>query len=380
MLGAADYHCWEILLFVSIIMFSILALKGRPMYWIGALEVLVIYWFSWAGALIAPLMIVSGILLFAFLRLKAWYLKGLVALLYTGIGITAYFVNPVLFKTGLSMFTWDLTQTNLEMMPLFFSQGQFNIDVMWAYFGPVYFFALFGLGWFGYRTVRYKRSEDCLFFACSIIGMLLMFSMRRFEYYWAFNACLLAVFACVEYLKPYIEKKEKFITNLVAIVLIVCVIPASISVQGSIKNQFVMTKDWHDTCQWLQTQSSKLAYYAGEQPNYGVFTWWNYGYYLITEGHQAVMGTPGYADGHRASQILTDNDTAHALSQLKEHKMKYIIVDKSMIDRDSYSIMTDAGVGSMDSTFMQKLYFSEYVEGVNQVQEFGEVKVFEIKP
>ena len=87
MLGAADYHCLEILLLSLTMMFTVLALQGRPMYWIGVLEVMVIYWVSWAGALIAPLMIVSGILLFAFLRLKAWHWRVLVVFCYTGLGI-----------------------------------------------------------------------------------------------------------------------------------------------------------------------------------------------------------------------------------------------------------------------------------------------------
>jgi asparagine N-glycosylation enzyme membrane subunit Stt3 len=383
MLGAADYHCWEILLFALTMMFVVLAMKRHRLYWVCALEFMVLYWFSWAGALVIPFTVITGILLFAFLSLKRWYWRGLVVVCCVGVVLAVYLAFPVLFQITQTVFTWDLNQTNMEMMPLFFSQGQFNIDTMWAYFGPVFYFALFGMGWFTYRTWRYKRAEDCLFLAWTLIALFMMLAMRRFAYYWAFNASVLSVYACVEYVKS-IKNKETLATNIIALVLLICAIPMSLSIQASLKNQFTMTRDWQATVQWLRTQSNDKVYYSGGKPEYGVFTWWTYGYWIITEGHQATLGTPGFADGHRASTILMSSDVKGSLAELHKLNMRYVIIDKDMILRDVFSIADDAhkaGIENIDYgyNFERKLWEGEF-EGIKQVQQFGDVKVFELKP
>jgi asparagine N-glycosylation enzyme membrane subunit Stt3 len=386
MLGAADYHCWEIFLFSSTMMFIILALKKHYMYWLGAIELMVIYWVSWAGALLIPFILVAGIGLFAFLRLKKWHWKGLLVLCYAGSVLACYLALPKLFAIGKSMFLWNLKQVNLELMPLFFSQGQFNIDTMWAYFGPVFFFALFGLGWFAYITIRYKRIEDAVFLVWSVIGLFMMLAMRRFAYYWAFNASLLAVFACVGYVTLYAKDKEKLATNVIALVLLVCVIPMSISIQSSLKSQFAMSKDWQATVQWLRSQSNDEVYYSGQKPGNGVFTWWSYGYWIIAEGHQSTLDTPGYIADNRTGKLLLSKDIQDSVNRLKVLGMKYIVIDKNMVDDSIYAIAEDSGLlrdatfQELDTpkSFMVRLY-NGHISGIDQVQQFGDVKVFIIR-
>jgi hypothetical protein len=59
--------------------------------------------------------------------------------------------------------------------------------------------------------------------------------------------------------------------------------------------------------------------------------------------------------------------------------MKYVIIDRDMVESDLYSITFDAGMADLPNSFAYKLYSGQGVDGIKQVRKFGDVKVFEIK-
>jgi asparagine N-glycosylation enzyme membrane subunit Stt3 len=367
-LGAADYHCWEIFLFTSIMMCVMLAVNGKYVTrcWLfTALVVfgLAIYALSWQGWLILPFILVLSAGLFAFLRLKGWPWKvGTVFCYAAGLGMIAL-AFPAIFRYAVGLFSINLSTTTNEMMSLFFTAGQFDTwATVWNYFGAVFFFTLFGLGWLAYRAIKYKRFLDILFLAWSIIMLWLTIAMRRFDYYFAANAAILASFVIWQYGQHWAINKDRIVKYAVVIGLIVIAPLVSISARAANDNSYMPSPGWQHVCQWFADQSNTTQYIHGAKPDYGVFTVWSYGYWLQGIGHQAVDGTGGNWPPRETALLSSDNLT-DALIQLKKLDMRYIVIDEAIVK------------GRMEQTFVHQLYYSQG----KPVFQSGNVKVFEIQ-
>ena len=358
-LGAADYHCWEIFLFTTIMMFVVLVISNHKRYLSLALAAIfmVTYWISWQGALLLPFVIMLTIGLFAFLRLKGWHWKGWVVLLYSAGLLIVRLALPATFSYAWSLFSVDLATTTNEQMPLFFTAGQFDTWVtVWNYFGAVFFFTLFGLGWFVYQVFKYKRSLDILFLVWSGILLWLTITMRRFDYYFAANAAILTSVVIYKYGKHWAVNKDRLVKYAVIIGLVVIAPLMSISIRAANDSSYTPSADWQRACQWFTSQSS-AGYYTGVKPDYGVFTIWNYGYWLQAIGHQAVDGTGGRWP-EQENRIFASDNLTQSLAELKQMNMKYIVIDRVMVEDNVDFIIQESKLQTNKyDTFMYKLYY-----------------------
>jgi asparagine N-glycosylation enzyme membrane subunit Stt3 len=383
-LGAADYHVWEMFLLTSIMLF--LMKKG---WWVFmAVVAFVLYMLSWAGAPLALLIVYCAGCLFVFLWLKDGPLRFIwvIACALTLWGISVSF--PGLFVQGLKLVMIDIKQSNFEMQPLFFTAGQFEMISMWSYFGLIFFCNLIAIGWFTARALKTQSFNDCLFLSWSVITLWLMICMRRFEYYAAINAAILTVAVLWYGVPPLIYRmvynhriidRERVARYAIFVILLICgpLINTDYRLATGYGNR--PSVYWQQVCAWFSDSS---AYYSGAKPAYGVFTEWNYGYYLIAIGHQAVLSTPGYwpEASSVASRILISNDIQDSLNDLKELGMKYVVIDNVML-YDNLSIEENvAGIkaSNLFDTFMYKVYFQRVPEA-KMVYHAGDVRVFEIE-
>ena len=378
MLGAGDYHCLEALLMTIAIALIITAVKSdasavyKGLLLIAAAGTILLYWLSWAGAVIILLIISLAILAWMYLNC---FNRRLYKILFAVTSVTA--LSGLVWITGIynaiiSAFI-SLDRTITECYPLFFTAGQFDITTMMAYYGLAFYLILFGIGWLSYRTVKYRRFADILFLSYSLItfGMMLMY--RRFDYYFAISGAIITAF--VIYRLYQVIGRQHMARTIIIFLAIISLPLAKQSVVVSGLSQAAPSLDWINTCQWLQEQNTaahEMAYYNGSLPEYGTLAWWNYGYWLMGIGHQAVLCHGGTAD-NGCSDILLSASDDNAIGQLKQLGMRYVVIDDDTL-YNNISLRVD----DLEGTFMYKAYTGQ-VKSLYLVYQSNDVKVYELK-
>ena len=395
MLGAADYHCLEILLFITFMLFVMLAIKSatwwmRSVCIMGAFGLWALYRMAWGqGALIG--LFIAGCFLWclAFWRIKGWHLKlYLILVSLAGAGALAYFFRG-LFLTFINLITIKLNTVCTEMMPLLFTLGQFDyFTTIWNYFGFAFFIMLVSLGWFAYRTFKDKRAIDIMFLCWSIIMLWLMICMRRFAYYFVLNAAILTAGMVLStgrvsfgYLLLWASKnvsKERIVKYAVLVILLICAPLMINSVRLSMSDIYSVSQDWQRVGNWFREESPdhevcNAIYRNNLNPPYGVLTTWDNGYWLVAVGHQAVYGDPGNWITMPAKVFMMD-DMGLVKERIKNLKVKYIIVDKSMLDSgfDLLALQSEYRNVIRERTFVYRIYDKQ------PVYQSGDVKVFDV--
>ena len=376
MLGAGDYHCLEIMLVTLILATIILLCKTKPSLFtqIGLIYIITVlialYWFSWAGALMIIAIILAALLVYVFLNyVKHWLVE--IAYIAAIIGLTWTFVNSGLYHMTCGIFTINLTEPIIEAQSFFFTNGQFDISTMMAYYGLSFYVVLFGIGWLIYQAVRYRRFSDTLFLSYTLITFAMMIAHRRFDYYFAISAAIITAYMIYN-LYQIVGKRH--IARIVIIALAIIALPlAKQSIVVSGLNQAAPGSDWINSCQWLKAQNSnehEKAYYNGSKPDYGTLSWWNYGYWLMSIGHQAVLCHGGTAD-NGCSEILLSRSNDKALNDLSRLNMRYIVIDDDTLFNCN-GLKTDY----LTDTFMYKAYAGQINE-IKLVYNAGNVRIYE---
>jgi len=378
MLGAGDYHCLEALLMTAAIALIITAIKSnasavyKGLLLVAAASTILLYWLSWAGAVIILLIIGLAILAWIYLSCFHRRLYKIIFAIASAVALSGFIWTTDIHNVIISAFT-ALDRTITECYPLFFTAGQFDITTMMAYYGLAFYLILFGIGWLSYRTVKYKRFADILFLSYSLITFGMMLLYRRFDYYFAISGAIIASFVIY---RLYQVIGRQYMARTIIIFLAIISLPlAKQSMVVSGLDQAAPSPDWVNTCQWLQEQNSarhEQAYYNGSLPAYGTLAWWNYGYWLMGIGHQAVLCHGGTAD-NGCSDILLSVSDDDAIGQLKQLGMRYVVIDNDTL-HNNISLQVD----NMKSTFMYKAYAGQ-VNGLRLVYQSNDVKVYEVK-
>lgn len=361
MLGAGDWHCLEIMLVTLILATIILLCKTKPSLFtqIGLIYVIAVlialYWFSWAGALMIIAIISGALLVYVFLNyVKHWLAK--IVYIAAIIGLIWTFINA---------------EPIIEAQSFFFTGGQFDITTMMAYYGLAFYIVLFGIGWLSYRVIKYKRFSDTLFLSYSLITFAMMIAHRRFDYYFAISAAIITAYMIYNL---YRIVGKRHIARIAIIALVIISLPlAKQSIVVSGLSYGSPDKDWISSCQWLKDQNSanhEEAYYNGSKPDYGTLSWWNYGYWLMSIGHQAVLCHGGTAD-NGCSEILLSRSDDKALNKLNSLNMRYVVIDSDMLFNCN-GLKTDY----LTDTFMHKAYIGQ-IDKLKLVYNAGNVRIYE---
>ena len=374
MLGAADYHCWEILLVSSYFAFLIYAIKSRTWFSVVAAAItFAIYCLSWQGAPIILLILAISCLIVLFLladmEWKAIIGFGTVALT----GLCAKLlpeISPMHWYEFTGLFSLDLAQPVTEMQSLFFTSGQFDMSVMFTYFGFTFWIALAGIGWMAYRVYKSHDTADIVFLAWSCVMLAITICMRRFDYYFAVNGAILAAFVVVKVIQY--TGRQQAIRAAIVVALVLCLPLAKQSIMTGISDTGYMSPGWQKAVIWLQNQANDRLYYDGERPEYAVLSWWNNGYWITGAGHHAVTCDTGNQDNAGKTARLLMDDYSKSIWALRHEHIKYVIIDKAMMTSSLYPIMRKADVANPSQSFMQQIY------NTAPDWQFDEVKVYMI--
>lgn len=119
-------------------------------------------------------------------------------------------------------------------------------------------------------------------------------------------------------------------------------ISAAVSVDMAVSSVAAGTVNpyWYETCEWIRDNTpdpgipfidnySRDKIYESAHP-YGVFSWWDYGYYIMEIGKRLPVTNPGQARAAAAARILLSPDETDIREQLEALKVKYVITDSRM--------------------------------------------------
>jgi asparagine N-glycosylation enzyme membrane subunit Stt3 len=261
-----------------------------------------------------------------------------------------------------------------EEMPIFFSFGKFDLNTIWLYFGITFYVVLIGLGWLVYRYIKGRKPVDLVFLIWTIVSLAMMIGRRRYDYYFAINAAIISAFVLVS-IAQYLSINKPMMVKIGVVAALAVFLPlirADIYISTA---DTYMSKDWQNATQYLKQYSNEKAYVNGKLTDFGVFSWWDYGYWIIEESH-----LPTYCEGSERDlegSILVCSDTEKAVASLRTLKMRYIVVDEDMLTTKWYPI-SKGRVVEKEKTLLFKLCNMEKVEGLSLVFCEGKAKIYEV--
>ena len=323
---------------------------------------------------------------------KYWYLAILFGSVGCSIGLLFIFIPTVAywafgsleslrgsFGTALGV----VNNTISESQPLLSPYGEFTLSLAWGCFGFVFPFGLIGLI---LMAVKLRKKPELLFVWLWCIVMLLATIMqRRFGYYSAVTMCLTTAYMFYVILniagwRKHSKREVKqgkgkvYFSPVIAVVgaivvLASVVIPSAyLTAKVSHDHPYLMTVAWKEAITYLKDKTPKTN-------DYGVLSWWDYGYWIAREGQRPATCHPGGGHTLAAAMFLTAQTTKEANSFIIPLKCDYVVIDFLMVKHKFYAIPLLAGKGTLteqqyNECMVVKLYYSESgLEGYREVFE-----------
>ena len=382
-----------------------LTLPGATMTWIS-LAVAALS--SLALATLSALMR-NGKLAAPYYPLTAVTLAG--AALWVAFLISPQFMGAAL-NTLTSFFSWTAGAGIAETQPLLIQQGSFTFALVWGNYTAASVMALAALVIVIYRAFRRGEPEILLLAVWSIVILLSALAMRRFAYYLAINVAVLAGYTgwlilglCGLNEAPAAAKEapltkkagrkktagtrrqgmaantSRLALGIAAVVALV-VYPNTGPLPGGDKPFFdVATRAlyapsdaWCQSMDWLRNNTPEPFgdadyYYARYNEDgvaharpaaaYGVLCWWDYGYWVGRIGHRVPFSNPGTSNRDDDRRYFMSRSAGEAEELRSKWNMRYVIVNGSIVDRDSGFKVLAAGDGQPASKYSEIYYRSK---------------------
>lgn len=372
MLGFSDHHVLEVLFSTMCLFLLILALHRRIYAWfLGAFLCLLAYILNWIGW---PLF-VAVLLAWAYFKYGKQLLKSKWWLLFIPVaaGLVVAVVIPELRSMGLAFLSntfLGFLGTIQEVKPT----------------PPGDFYILYGVGGFlafGGLVLAIRHKLDSLLLAWSIFIIAACVAEKRWGYYAAIPLAMYGAYFITWAINKVKQDWRPFVAAYFIIVLLMTSWSYSM---GIAKRQTDISFNWYATCRWLhdstpEPYASPDAYYSLDPgpANYGVFSWWDYGHYIIQIGHRVPVSSPTQQESQYYT-FFTASDEAAANLAIEDLNIQYVIVDDLMAGPKFYAIYDKTHTDNnwqqaLKTSMVYKLYYGE-VRTWELKAQFDTVKVF----
>jgi len=329
------------------------------------------------------------------------------------------------------------------------TRGLSSTSEIWTHFTTGFYLSIASLALIAYLTIKERDANKTLLLVWSVIMLIATFGQSRFSYYLAVNVSLLTAYLCwralefagfreaseevkreefdksvrpqTERMKSRLSKKAKrrkekakrreqvsFTTRylnaknayrLMALIVVffLAFYPNILVTTEVARLPSGATPDWHAALVWLKGNSTDPFgdddfYYQqyGEgydypEPEYGVMSWWDYGYWITYIAHRVPNANPNGQRGAReAAEFFTAQDEASANEVLDSLGSKYVIIDYSMATGKFYAMVDWADKDQDDffEWYAQRtstgsfepimLYYPEYYQSMcSRLYNFG---------
>jgi asparagine N-glycosylation enzyme membrane subunit Stt3 len=275
-----------------------------------------------------------------------------------------YFLD--LFQYVSFLFVWHTWSATAEEAPLFIINNQFTINVAWNYFNTCLIFFLVGLGVLFYQ-IKEKLNQSYIFVACwGICFLLWTMAMKRFAYYLVIPISILSGYCIWTIIQLLAVSKVKIKNGfkkavspgtsflIIILVLIVSIVPsirADFDPNNGIRNALI-TQGWSESLDWLNQNTPNST-------DYGVLSWWDYGYWIQREGKRVTYNDPGGGERNVVGWIFSFSEIDKVMQKLTDYKVKYIIIDYQMATMKEYAIAEHGGYSRTE-------YVNQYPVGQNK--------------
>jgi dolichyl-diphosphooligosaccharide--protein glycosyltransferase len=248
-------------------------------------------------------------------------------------------------------------------------------QIAWYNFTTSFFIAFVSFIMLVYTAVKERSSDKTLFLVWSVVMLIAILGQRRFGYYYAVNAALLAGFFCWKMLdlvglrrllaksrevvgavkkfkkrekvkkKSFMQPRDAWVrVILVGIALFFFVFFPNIPIMSATAGSpIIMDEGWYTSLLWLRDNSPEPFggpdfYYELYPPKdefeypetaYGVMSWWDYGYFIMQLAHRIPNANPGQAGAVQAGQFLLaqDEESAQEIVDRDNLRTRYVAID-----------------------------------------------------
>jgi len=249
---------------------------------------------------------------------------------------------------------------------------------------PSTMFATYGIASFTtFAGLWFYRKGNSLFLIWTIVLIVATIGQLRWGYYTTIPVSLLTAYFAF-YLTRWVNRHTR--AAVVFVVILFLLLP---NIQGTIRLVQLpntITANWYVTLTWLKQNTpeplveGESAYYqlATERPQYGILSWWSYGHWIIRIANRVPLSSPTQSSSI-PSQFFTAQSEEAANAILEHLKIKYVIVDDTLLQNMWPALLLDAGekgYTNVQQSFLQTLWNEEALTW-SKIYERGDIKVFE---
>ncbi len=286
------------------------------------------------------------------------YLSALIAIPVIGFA-GVYFFMPEIIDFVIHQLRgifWGFGSTIQEAMP-------YSLASSLQHYGLLHFIAIAGL------VLAFIYRANPLFTFWTVLILLATIGQRRWDYYSAVSVCILAAFFFVWLGRFIKEYARPFVWGITVLAVICSVLPMQITMLNARPN---ITPDWYSAMTWLREQTPDPfgdpdTYYALEtdkEPAYGVISWWDYGHWIIRPGHRVPASSPTQQETVQGYAFFIAQSEEEAEKALNGMKIKYIVIDRDMVDAKFYAMMLKSGATEMSlaqwkNSIVYRLFYYE---------------------
>jgi len=423
-IGFTDHHVLEVLFSVSLILFTYLAMKRGTFRWtILAGIALGLFSLAWSGFLLfLPLILGWFVVMFLYNYSKGkdnkWLCKvvlgvggigfaiflpywvysnllGIYLLLFTtliAIPVVFYFLSKlgnrkIFWGTLVGLFAGGMGLIGIvhpgllvdiwnHVLRVFIPGAGYGTvgEVMMSDWGVIlgsYGICIFmfvgGLG------IYIKRGGNLLVILWTLLMLACMIAERRWGYYFVVPLALFSGYIAVEGYR-WIAQGARL--ALVIIILCIVVLPMLGGIISKAELGPSMTPGWYSACTYLRENTPEpfevedFYTYRGNMGNasYEVMSWWDWGFFIIKEGHRVPVADPGQRNVLESADFLVNGIGDYKYVVLGDHRAIYPAFEVWLGMRPSQN--------NVYNSYYWKVY-SEQESKYVKVFEEGGIKVFE---
>jgi len=376
LLGFTDHHVLEVLFSCCAILCLIKTIRLKSWIWgIGFLLSFWLYCINWIGwPMFTAILIVWGYFYFGIKKLsrsKHWLYFG-IPVVIIAIGIISIPQVRVYAMAFLSNTFLGFTGTIQEVKPI----------------NPKDYYLLYnisGILAFGGIYLSVKHKINSLFLVWTIFFIAASIAEKRWGYYSTIGISLYAAYVLFWVGTKVKKDWRPYILIYCCAAIIFVTYPYALGIS---KRANDIPPEWNQACLWLREETPEPfddpdAYYSQEDignPKYGVFSWWDYGHYIIQIGHRVPISSPTQQESDYYSFFTEDTeDKANAI--ISGLNIKYVMIDDTLVGPKYYAIWSktngsmDGWQESLEKSMIYKMYYGKSETWV-LIKQFGKLKIF----
>lgn len=422
LLGFTDHHILESLLMATTVLFLVWAHKHQKLKWaVFAGASLGLYLLNWHGGIFLVFILATWFLSqFYYNYLKALPTRFLCKFIIVTFAVAAPFALPFgsffdvlvlllaivaplgvyllsllgkrhfliisAFCTigGLALLTFNLFGLGRHVL-LMFSSVFWGFEAMIHEALPLTLgvaFAQYGIPillFFGGLYFYIKEKRSLLFLVWTVILMLATFGQMRWGYYFTINVALLS-----SYLITVIARNmhPNVRTSAIVVLCFFLVLPSLRGTIGVATLPNNICTDWYGAMTWMRENTSEQfpegSYYKlqGEEPYYGVLSWWDYGNWIIRIARRTPITTPLSQGASAQNAFFAATTIEEAEEALEGYNVRYVVMSRALLTAKWPAVLVKAGRQTeMKDSIAYKLWNDE-LEGWKQLYDGREVRIF----